>query len=69
MATGFSAVTYALCKKNTSAEVKKAIEGLSGGMNFKGAVNTQEDLPQNPSAGDLYIIKQEGCKAVFDGNE
>lgn len=69
MATGFSAVTYALCKKNTSAEVKKAIEGISGGMEFKGGVNTYEDLPQNPSAGDLYIIKEDGYKVVYDGSE
>lgn len=64
MAVGFSAVTYALCKRATSAEIKKAIESLGDGMSFKGSVNTVEDLPSNPTKGDLYIVKDEGAKVV-----
>lgn len=66
---GFSAVTYALCKRATSAEIKKAIEGIGDGMTFKGSVNTVDDLPANPSKGDLYIVKEDRSKAVFDGAE
>ena len=67
--SGFSAVTYALLKKNISAEIKKAIEGLADGMTFKGSVNTADDLPTNPEKGDLYIVKDLKAKAVHDGDD
>ena len=64
MSGGFSAVTYALCKKFTVAEISHAIEGLGEGMTFKGSVNKLSDLPDNPKKGDLYIVKEEGSKVV-----
>ena len=65
---GFSVITYALCNKNTQKVISEAIKGLSEGMTFKGQVNTLADLPEDPSNGDLYIIKSNKSKAVFFDN-
>jgi len=62
-------VTYALCKKYTDKQVKQIIESFSEGMKFKGSVETIADLPSSPSTGDLYIIKDPGCKAVWNKTE
>lgn len=65
---GFDVITYALLKK-LSGSVDKKIEGLSEGMTFKGSVPTKDDLPSGATGGDLYIIKDTGNKAVWDGSE
>lgn len=66
---GFSVITYALCNKNTQKVISEAIESLSEGMTFKGSVATLNDLPENPSDGDLYIIENDKSKAVFFGDK
>lgn len=69
MLDGFSAVTYALCKKYTNGAIQSIVESFSEGMHFQGSVATKDDLPDNPEKGDLYIIRDAGVKVVYDGNE
>lgn len=69
MLDGFSAVTYALCKKYTNGAIQSIVESFSEGMHFQGSVATKDDLPDNPEKGDLYIIRDTGTKVVYDGNE
>ena len=64
MGNGFSVITYALCKKHTDKVVEEIIETFADGMNFKGSVNSVDDLPSSPEKGDLYIVKDDGMKVV-----
>ena len=66
---GFSAVTYALCKKYTNGAIQTVVESFSEGMHFKGSVPNKEALPANPEKGDLYIIVDTGTKVVYDGEQ
>ena len=69
MLDGFSAVTYALCKKYTNGAIQQVVESFSEGMHFQGSVATKDDLPDNPEKGDLYIIRDTGTKVVYDGEQ
>lgn len=62
-------VTYALCKKYTGKEIEKIISSFSEGMSFKGTVDSIADLPASATAGDLYVLKADKCKAVYYNNE
>lgn len=67
--TGFSVVTYALCKKLVAGEISNIVESLADGMSFKGAVNSLDDLPATAKTGDLYVVKDPGCKVVYYNDE
>ena len=76
---GLSVTTLALAKKFSKGYTDSAISGISGGINYKGAVNYYSDLPANPTENDAYTVKYKGSSgtdpdgteyvwALYDGN-
>lgn len=54
----FSPETYALCLKNTTEKIEEALTSV---YNYKGSVDTIEDLPLiGNKVGDTYDVKSEG---------
>lgn len=54
----FSPETYALCLKNTTEKIEEALTSV---YNYKGSVDTIEDLPLiGNKIGDTYDVKSEG---------
>lgn len=47
--------------------VSQQVSGLAEGFDYKGSVATVEDLPANPSQGDMYTVA--GVKYVYDGTD
>jgi len=63
-------LSYVMAKGSASAEIAAAIAALPNGIAYKGAVNYQKDLPNNPKLGDAYTIKYKGTTGeVTDGRE
>lgn len=62
--------TLALCKKLIKTYVDSAISKIPSGINYKGAVNYQKDLPTNPALKDAYTVLYQGESGnVTDGRE
>ena len=54
----------------TYALLKKQIDQVTPGYDFKGSVASTDDLPSLATTGDLYIVKSEGnAQFVYDGSE
>lgn len=53
-------VTLALAKKGAKQYTDNVVEGLGRGITYKGAVNYYNDLPNDASIGDCYIVLYKG---------
>ena len=54
----------------TYALLKKQIDQVTPGYDFKGSVASTDDLPSSATTGDLYIVESEGnAQFVYDGSE
>lgn len=49
-------IAVALAKKGAA----DAVEPLTSGMTYKGAVDYYADLPASPTVGDLYLVRYQG---------
>ena len=49
-------IAVALAKKGAA----DAVEPLTTGMTYKGAVDYYGDLPASPTVGDLYLVRYQG---------
>ena len=54
----------ALAKKAAGA----AVEPLTTGMTYKGAVDYYGDLPASPAVGDLYLVRYQGSSGTAQLN-
>ena len=62
-------VLYGLLQKQVGA-VGAAVNSLSPGYTFQGAVTLASDLPATAGKGDLMIVKNENnAQYVYDGTE
>lgn len=50
----------ALAKKAAGA----AVEPLTSGMTYKGAVDYYGDLPASPTVGDMYLVRYQGSSGT-----
>ena len=57
-------VTLALAKKGAKQYTDTAIAGLGKGVNYKGAVNYYNDLPNNATEGDAYTVRYKGTSGT-----
>ena len=65
-----SVETLALAKGFAKSYTDSAVAGISGGINYKGAVNYYSDLPNNAKVGDAYTVKYKGSSGTeTDGTE
>ena len=52
------------------ALLKGQINQITPGYDFKGTVATADDLPEDPTTGDLYLVASEGnAQFVYDGSD
>ena len=56
--------TLALAKQFAKAYADSSVEGLTGGVSWKGAVPYYDDLPSSPSKGDAYTIVYQGSSGT-----
>ena len=42
---------------------------LGTALDYKGAVDTTNDLPEDASAGDVYIVNEDGKSYAYNGSE
>lgn len=61
-------VTLALAKKSAKQYTDTAIAGLGKGINYKGAVNYYNDLPNNATEGDAYTVRYKGISGTIAFN-
>ena len=61
-------VTLALAKKGAKQYTDTAIAGLGKGVNYKGAVNYYNDLPNNATEGDAYTVRYKGTSGTIAFN-
>lgn len=53
-------LSYAMAKNSASGAIDEAIASLPKGIIYKGAVNYENNLPNNPSVGDAYTVLYRG---------
>lgn len=54
----------------TYALLNKKIGRITPGYDFKGTVASTDDLPDDPTTGDLYLVASEGnAQVVYDGSD
>ena len=53
-------IAVALAKKGAA----DAVEPLTTGMTYKGAVDYYGDLPASPTVGDLYLVRYQGSSGT-----
>ena len=62
--------TLAIAKKFSKSYTDAVVSGISGGINYKGAVNYYSDLPNNPSENDSYTVLYYGTSGTdTDGTQ
>ena len=63
-------ISYVMAKSASSAEIAAMIAALPKGIVYRGQVNYQINLPNNPEIGDAYTVKYQGTSGtVSDGRE
>ena len=68
---GISVETLSLAKKFAKSYTDSAVSSISGGINYKGAVDYYTSLPSNPVKNDAYTVKYKGVSpsTAPDGTE
>lgn len=52
------------------ALLNSKVNQITPGYDFKGTVATLDDLPDDPTTGDLYLVASEGnAQVVYDGSD
>lgn len=74
MASRDSFAMFAILKKKISssessiAELQEFVQQILPGYNYKGSVNSHNDLPNDATVGDLYTVKNEDyAQYAWDG--
>ena len=62
-------ITLALAKKYSKQYTDNAVEGLGFGFSYKGSVLNSDELPNYPSQGDEYTVKDTKSICVWDGED
>lgn len=56
--------------QQTISSIDAVLQSFPSGYSYKGSVDSQTDLPENPEIGDMYTIKNESYAIyVWDGEQ
>lgn len=62
-------LTYALAVNKSKEFTSQVVQSLGTGFSYKGSVDTESALPNNPSLGDLYTVNDGNISCVWDGSK
>ena len=54
--------------RSLGAKAIKKLSSLGTALDYKGAVPTENDLPNDASAGDVYVVSEDGKSYAYNGS-